>query len=235
MGRDSACVLGLVMLLPGAPVFAQQGRAALAEAKLVEPPRLLTAHVPAQPISTIGGGEVLLELTVTSSGNVSGIKRLRTTPPYTDFLTDAAATWRFAPATARFDKREVLVDAPTLVVGVFRPPSVYGGPSAATPPQDFGGAAPSLPQVASLMVPNYSPTLVGDGIVIIEIEMTARAEPREYRILTPQSGFDSAALAAVREWRFTPPTNGPPALYVYAVLGFRSPMGPTARPRPPGR
>ena len=222
-------IAGAVML-SGSLVFAQAGREALAQAKLMEPPRLREARVPGQPVSPIGGGEVVLELTVNAKGAVSGVRRLRTTPPYTEFLADAVAQWQFDPAIAAFDKNEVAVDAPALVIGVFRPPTVYAGPSAGSPPQLLGPSARSLPQVSSLVMPNYSPTSVGDGLVVVEIEMSGRAEPREYHIITAASGFDSAALTAVKGWRFTPPANGPPKLYVYAVLGFRSPTGSTVRP-----
>ena len=223
-------VIAGAVIVPVSLGFAQAGRDALAQAKLMEPPRLREARVPGQPVNPVGGGEVVLELTVTAKGAVSGVKRLRTTPPYTEFLADAVATWQFDPAIAAFGKDEVEVDAPALVIGVFRPPSVYAGPSAGSPPQLLGPSARSLPQVSSLVMPNYSPTSVGDGLVVVEIEMSARAEPREYHVITPASGFDSAALTAVRAWRFTPPTNGPPTLYVYAVLGFRSPTGSTVRP-----
>jgi TonB family protein len=226
-----ALIVGLGLLSAGSHILAQAGSQALAQAKLIEPPRLREAYVPGQPVNPIGGGEVVLELTVNTSGAISSVRRLRTTPPYTDFLADAVTAWRFTPATAVFDKREVPVDAPALVVGVFRPPSVYSGPSSASPPQILGSAARSLPQIASLAMPSYSPTLIGDGIVIVEIELSERAEPRDYRVLSPASGFDSAALAAVRAWRFTPPSTGPPKLFVYAVLGFRSPTGATVRPK----
>jgi hypothetical protein len=200
-------LVGLAAILSEALVLAQAGSQALADVKLTAPPRLRAASVPAPPITPVGGGEVVLELTVSTSGAVSNVKRLRTTPPYTEFLAGAVATWQFTPATAAFVKQEVSVDALALVVGVFRPPSVYGGPSAGSPPQVLGAAARSLPQVGALVMPNYSPTFVGDGIVIIEIELTARAEPREYRVISAPSGFNSAALTAVRAWRFTPPIS----------------------------
>jgi hypothetical protein len=54
------------------------------------------------------------------------------------------------------------------------------------------------------------------------------------RISLAISGFDSAALDAVRAWHFSPPSSGdvPDTLFLYAVLGFRAPLGPaTASPR----
>jgi outer membrane biosynthesis protein TonB len=57
---------------------------------------------------------------------------------------------------------------------------------------------------------------------------------RGYRVLSPKSGFDDAALGAVRAWRFSAPQRPGPAetVYVYAVVGFRAPIVPTRRPPP---
>lgn len=109
-GARRRFIVGLAVMVSGSLVLAQAGRVALAQAKLTEPPRLRKARVPGQPLNPIGGGEVVLELTVTASGAVSGVKRLRTTPPYTDFLADAVATWQSTPAIATFEKQEVAVD-----------------------------------------------------------------------------------------------------------------------------
>jgi hypothetical protein len=71
----------------------------------------------------------------------------------------------------------------------------------------------------------------GDGTVMIEIVLGRAAEPA-YRVITPTSGFDDAALAAVRGWRFASPaaTDEPPRQFVYAVLGFREPVA-SSQPR----
>ena len=82
-------------------------------------------------------------------------------------------------------------------------------------------------------MPAYPPHATGNGMVLVEIEMTARAEPRGYRRLSPVSAFDSAALGAVRAWRFSVPRaiDAPEPLFVYAVLGFRTPLAPAPSPR----
>jgi TonB family protein len=77
----------------------------------------------------------------------------------------------------------------------------------------------------SVVMPNYPAKAVGDGFVIVEIEMTRLGVTRGHRVITPVSGFDAAALDAVRVWRFTPPaTAAPDRVFVYAVVGFRSPV-----------
>ena len=81
-------------------------------------------------------------------------------------------------------------------------------------------------------MPAYPPTATGSGIVLVEIEMTARTEPRGYRVVSPASGFDGAALDAVRAWRFSTPrtVHAPEQVFVYAVLGFRAPLAPATPP-----
>ncbi len=79
--------------------------------------------------------------------------------------------------------------------------------------------------------PAYPATHVGDAVVLIEIEMTRSGKPVAYRILSPASGFDDAALDAVRGWRFTAPPGGdvPERLFAYAIAGFRTPVAALSR------
>jgi TonB family protein len=82
-------------------------------------------------------------------------------------------------------------------------------------------------------MPAYPPTAIGDGVVLVEIDMSAQAKPCGYRIVGPASGFDAAALDAVRLWRFGAPqaADAKDRLFVYALLGFRAPLAPRT-PRP---
>jgi outer membrane biosynthesis protein TonB len=194
-------------------------------------PRLRESRLPAQMPYAVGGGEVMLELLVDASGAVSRVEPLRVTPPYTEQLIDAATTWKFDVARAPADKRTAAV-APVLVVAVIRPPASYSGPSLGTPPQTLNRPSSLLPQVAAVTTPPYPPLALGSGMVLVELEMNRRAELRGYRVVSPPSGFDNAALDAVRSWRFVAPDapDTPERFFVYAVLGFREPVGPTRRP-----
>src|SRR6476646_2318923 len=60
------------------------------------PAKYLDGTLPALPPTTVvGGGEVMLEVDVTSAGAVRGVRTLRTTPPYTEAWIAATKTWRF--------------------------------------------------------------------------------------------------------------------------------------------
>ena len=114
------------------------------------------------------------------------------------------------------------------MAAVFRPPSLYAGPAPSPSPRDVAGPSPYVPYPKALAMPAYPPTAVGSGLVLVEITMTAGGEPRDFRLVSPVSGFDVAALDAVRKWRFrpAPATDVPDRVFVYAVLGFRTPLAP---------
>src|SRR3954469_1232154 len=62
------------------------------------PAQLQTGAAPALPAMAVGGGQVLLEVSVGADGRVTDIKPLRATPPFTEMLTQAVHAWRFRPA-----------------------------------------------------------------------------------------------------------------------------------------
>jgi outer membrane biosynthesis protein TonB len=197
-------------------------------------PRWLGGGLPTQNPMVVGGGEVILELEIDARGGVAQVRQVRDTPPFGEAMTSAVKSWRFAPATSTGAGGSTALAGSALVVALFRPPALYGGTTSGTPPQNRGAPSPRLPRVETMNLPAYPPNALGEGLVLVEIEMTRAAEARGYRVRSPASGFDSAALDAVRTWRFAAPAE--PAnvtgYFVYAVLGFRSPVGPASRPPP---
>jgi hypothetical protein len=128
-------------------------------------PRLRESRLPAQIPRALGGGEVVLELSIDSRGTVAHVERVRVTPPYADLVVDSSAEWRFEPATIMVEGRATSVAASVLVVAVFRPASFYSGPAPGPPPQVLGASSPRVLRVESIVMPAYPPTATGDGIV----------------------------------------------------------------------
>lgn len=214
-------------------VVAMAAAAGVARAQDLTAPRLSDGRVGADIPRAFGGGEVVLELTIDSEGSVTDVKRITITPPYLDFAVKSVAEWQFTPATAVTDGRVTTVAAPVLVVAVFRPPLVYAGPAPGPRPQVLGSLSRRVPSIDSIALPAYPPMAIGDGVVVVEIEIRS-GEPLNYRVVGPVSGFDEAALDAVRSWRFGPPQDSdvPETTFAYAVLGFRAPLTlPAVRPR----
>jgi outer membrane biosynthesis protein TonB len=203
----------------------------VAVAQMVSSPRLRTSELPVPSPEAFGGGEVLLELAVDASGAVTQVSPLRVTPPFSDTMMKMATSWRFQPAVVVINKRETPAPGKVLVAGLFRPPTLYAGPAPGAPPEARDTPSPDVPRPNQLVMPAYPPNVTGDRMVLIEIELTPRAEPLGYRVVSPASGFDGAALDAVKAWRFNPPTAAaiPDRLFVYAVLAFRTPVTGAAR------
>jgi TonB family protein len=175
----------------------------------------------------IGGGEVAVDVTVDTGGAVTAVAPLRATPPFTDLVVNTVRGWRFQPATAVVEKQAKPAEGHVLVVGVFRPPQVYSTPARGEPVKVVGKPSPEVPQPGTHPVPlSYPPRAVRDGTVLIEIELTAAGVARGHRVMSPASPFDSAALEAVKTWRFGFPAKptGATQLWVYAIVGFREPI-----------
>jgi len=204
-----------------APVAAQQEPTAA---------RLLAgAPVPLAPPLVVGGGEVMLDVTVGTDGSVARVDALRSTPSYTELLTDAVRGWRFEAAKGSVKGVVQPVEGHVLVLAVFRPPDVYSGPARGVPTKVTGEPSAELPRPVSFDMPAaYPRRSVRDGTVLIEIELTAAAVAREHRFMSPPTAFDSSALETVRMGRFDYPNQptGAPRLFVYAVVGFREPITP---------
>jgi hypothetical protein len=198
---------------------------------LAQSPRLrepVGRVIPMPGPQVLGGGEVVLELAVNAGGGVDAVHAISITPPFGETVAAAVQTWRFDPAVESVDGRRVARPGRVLVLAVFRPPTFYAGPAPGGPRELRGEVSDLVPQPGSLAMPVHPPTAMGDQSVLVEIEMTARAEPRGYRILSPLSGFDAAAIDAVKTWRFQPPVDpeAPDRLFVYALVGFRAPVVP---------
>jgi TonB family protein len=185
------------------------------------------AAVPLAPPLAVGGGEVVLDVAVDSDGRVSEITPARATPMFTDLLTTAVRDWRFDPSRTLVKSVLQPADGHVLVIGVFRPPQVYLGPTVGAEPTAGKPLSPELtPPLAIPMPASYPPRATRDGTVLIEIELTMAGVVRAQRVMSPPTPFDGAALDAVKTWRFDFPRSpsGAPQLFAYAVVSFREPV-----------
>jgi periplasmic protein TonB len=187
---------------------------------------------PLPPLTVVGGGEVMLELDVTSVGAVRAAKALRATAPYTDSLIAATKTWQFAPAEVEIEPppppgrpRFKAMDSTVLVAAVFTAPAL-SGPTLGELPRDVGTEADSTPFPFATAPPVFPPRARDAGMVMIETTIDLSGQPTENHVLLSSAGFDEAALTALRQWRFRPARVGgssTPTL-AYVVMGFRLPV-----------
>ena len=205
---------------------------------LVTPARLQGGALPAIPVMAVNGGEVYLEVDVTAEGAVRGAKALRVTPPFTEALASAVAGWRFQPAedavvprpgAAIDDTTRRKVASKVLVLGLFRPPSVFQGMAPGTPPVNV--AAPSEGVAAptgSLTMPPYPPQALFNGVVLVEVNVKADGSVSGMKVVRGAAPFDQLALQAITSLGFRAPrVHGRPApANVYVAVGFRQPVTP---------
>jgi TonB family protein len=188
-----------------------------------------SAFIQLSPMTT-GGGEVLLELDVSASGEVSAVKVLRTTPPLGDLLQKAASGWRFTPArdVPEGSDSPVAVETKVLVAGLFRPPALYDAPVLGEVPADVSPPSPEIPFPTTMIPPAYPPTayLHLSQTVAVEISLDAKGEVETARVIREVEGLSGAALEAARGWRFRPARREGEAVpsFAYVVFGFREPV-----------
>jgi TonB family protein len=194
-----------------------------------EPARLESGNVFTQPPMALGGGEVLLELDVSSSGEVTGVTVLRTTPPFGDLLQQAASAFRFTPAREVKEGAEapVAVDSKVLVAGYFRPPTFYDAPARGEVPQDVKAPSTEVPFPTTMVAPLYPPQVYFhmSQTVIVEVDVAADGKVTGSKVIRAAESRDlnAAAMDAAKQWRFRPSRRGGRAVRSVAciVFGFR--------------
>jgi TonB family protein len=182
----------------------------------------------------VGGGEVLLEVTVDRTGSVSGIKPLRETATFTERMTQAVKGWVFAPAETEMPAAQrkpggpttEAVEAKVLVAGVFRRPSAIGV-TLGEPIRDVATPSNDIPFPTAIVTPAYPPGTMSPGVVLVEVRVDGSGAVTDAKVRVPSPGFDSAALEAARQWKFRGATSagasGPAVAYI--VFGFPVPRG----------
>ena len=222
--------LGTIIVL-GLALAAHSGFAPAAEARQqYRPARYDSGARPELPPQTVGGGQAFVELTVSPAGDVTAVKPLRSTPPFTDAITSAVSGWRFAAASAPDGGAGPKpVASKVLVAAHFRPPTL-NTPTMGEMPKDVAPASTEIAFPIAFREPPYPPLAHMGGVVVIQALVDEAGKVREATPIGAAPPFDSAALDAARQWVFRPARiNGrPTATYVYLVFGFQEPI--TSRP-----
>ena len=212
-----------------APDDARVPRVAVAAAKLTG------GALPLIPVQAVSGGEVVLEVSVSREGRVTAVKAIRHTAPFTDAMSAAVRSWTFAPA---FDAAVPAAGAPpdpdtrapmastVLVLGVFRPPSLFPG-TLGEPPKDVAkpsGAAPAL--ASAIEMPAYPVNALHDGVVLLELNVAASGVVEGIGVVRSSATFDKPAIGAASALAFAPAKvhGRPAAARVYVVAAFRQPI-----------
>jgi hypothetical protein len=225
-------VLGVLTMSAAAGVSAQR--------LTFTPPRLLKADLSPLPAPNIaGGGEVLIEATVDRTGRLIRPNVRRGTPPYTNMVLDAIATWRFEAASVRnVDGRDEAVDMPIAIAAVYRPPVLMNAPTIGEVPKDWSKPSGDLAYPIATEMPNYPPNARDGGVVLLEVTLNDAGAIAETRSIASTGGFESAARDALSRWRFKGGMyrSRPVPTTAYVLFGFRQPVVSSPRlPLPPSQ
>jgi TonB family protein len=190
------------------------------------PAQYVAGGVPPLPRLAIGGGQVILELSVDDTGAVNAVKALRTTPPFAESLAAEAKGWRFTPAEeerpdpARATAR-IRVASKVALIGMFRPP-VLRGPTLGAVPKDVASASEDVAFPLNMVMPRFPPTARAGGQVLVEARIAADGAIGDVKVLQAQPPFQGAALDALSQWTFRPARRAGVAVpsFVYIVFGF---------------
>lgn len=186
----------------------------------IVPAQYRSGALPPVPDHAVGGGEVILNVSVNRSGGVSDIKVARSTPPFTEIVSAVVRGWQFQPA-----RSPQPVNSTVLVAAVFRPPTL-NAPTLGKPPTDTSTASPEAPFPVTMVTPPYPPHAVDNRLVLIEVRVGTGGNVADARTIGSTSGFDDAALDAARRWTFQPAEVGGARVtsLAYLMFGFRQPV-----------
>jgi TonB family protein len=192
-------------------------------------PRLRGGGIPDLPALAVGGGEVLLDVSLNPAGRVTEVTAVRSTPPFTDAMIAAVRGWLFAPPQ---DEAHQPVASRVLVGAMFRPPALYAtaGDSSSA---DVATPSSEIPFPLGTVMPVFPPMAHGGGVVLLEALIGATGAVEAVQVIKSAPPFDSAAEDAARRWLFRPAYVAPRAepRYVYLVFGFPAPMTGGAAPK----
>lgn len=199
-----------------------------------KPALYLSGSIPAQPVNSVevGGGEVLLEVSIDRTGAVTGMKPLRETVAFTARMTTAVKTWRFSPAEVPIEVARRKPGGPTmqpveskvLVAAIFRRPSITS-PTLGEPIKDVAAASNDIPYPTSIVTPPFPITALSPGVVLVEVHLDAEGRITDASVRVPAPGFNSAALDAAKGWKFRAarPGGAPAPSVAYIVFAFPVP------------
>jgi TonB family protein len=202
------------------------------------PPQYRSGSLPPTAVQAVGGGQVLVEATVTAQGVVEDVRPLRDTPPFTADVVRTLRGWLFSPATQllRAEPGEAPVISPqavrskVLIAAWFRPPTI-NTPTLGGVPRDVGAPSEEIPFPITTETPIFPITAAFDGAVLLECRISTTGHVSSVRVLHSGAVFDSPAIDAVRKWTFRPARirGVPSEAFMYVAFGFRQPVSTTAK------
>ena len=163
---------------------------------LAQLPTLRYAVAPAAPASTPFAGVVVLIAQPGADGDVQNLSVLAGPQPFLDASVAAVKKWKWTSVTGERN-------SPVSVTLFYRSRQIL----TSAPPTPFPDWAalqtrPPLPQ--TLFDPGYPVNSVGEGVVILEVQVSPQGAVENIRVVQDVPSLTELARRAVQGWRFTP-------------------------------
>ena len=165
------------------------------------PPSPLSMVATPYPPQALFGGEVVLDARIGTAGELADLRVVQGQPPFLQPVVDAVRTWSFSPA--RLDGRDV-EGRLTIVFQFpqsFLPPLTKQDRQYQQPSANAGDHS-ALP-VATLE-PNYPPTSIAEGTVILYDVVNKDGEVVSTDVLRDLPSLTEPTIAAAQQWHFEP-------------------------------
>ena len=162
-------------------------------------PRQLEQSVPIeQTLNTIASSWVVLDLEPGQDGKIQSIEILQGVNPFLDVALENVRRWVFTPAgTPRPAESHVTV------VFLFRPPDLFSS-SPLQSSQSFRHDPDRPPFPVELSDPGYPVSSVGEGVVMLELQITQTGSVESVRVVSDAPGLAAHTERALRAWKFKP-------------------------------
>jgi TonB family protein len=188
----------------------------------VTPPRKIRTGNPSYPaVARQAGveGTVVIEALTDVAGRIVSVRSVRSIPLLDEAAMAAVRQWEYTPALVN-DTAVPLVVTATFHFSLADEAVSAGGPGGAAAPLRVGGAIQE-PRKLKNVFPVY-PQEARDagiqGMVILEAVIDEGGNVVDARVIRSVPMLDEAALSAVRQWKYTPPTlDGVPKTVIMTV------------------
>ena len=174
------------------------------------------------PGGSIASGIVVVDVSLDSKGEVSGIKVQRDIASLTAVATSAAGFWKYRPATlGRAPQASVLREA-----FVFRPRAIMAAPPAFAPLRqpdaDSHDTESSYipPGVLGAVYPAYPIDAANVGAVVVQVAINEDGKTGEIKLIRSYNPFNRFALEAAGKWQFQAATMRGEPVVSSVVIAF---------------
>ena len=158
------------------------------------------------PVQSIAIGTVVLEATVSESGNVEDVRPIREIPSLTDVAIESVKSWHFKPASlegrpirSRTAVAVTFNPAAAPVANVPLPPLATNRRSS-----DPARLQPEPVEVIAATLPQYPPNSITTGTVVIRVRVDKSGNAESITAVRRIPSLTSQCIRVAKEWKFKP-------------------------------